>query len=150
MTHQPINQLNATFHQKSTALSLIITTSTTAWYIANMWPMRPSALAADTIPAGFGSLLLSSVLVIIVAQIVLQIVLTIGSGSAPEATAHERHAEQKAQSHASYVLTIGVLAAVGTIFFEELTVFCTANIAILSLAFAQITKLALQIIYSRE
>lgn len=151
MIQQQIDQpLDISFHQKSTGLSLVITTSTTAYYIANMWPMRPIALATDTIPAGFGSLLLSSVLTIIIAQIVLQIVLTIGSGSAPEATAHERRAEQKAQSHAFYVLVVGVLAAVGTIFFDELTVFYTANIAIVSLFFAEIVKLSLQLVYSRK
>ncbi|MBK8934287.1 MAG: hypothetical protein IPM76_18625 [Chloroflexi bacterium] len=79
--NQPKNELsNISFQQKSTALSLIITGSATAYYIANMWPMRPIALANDIIPAGFGSLLLTTMGLIIVAEIILQIVLVFGAG----------------------------------------------------------------------
>ena len=65
---QTDNQLsNISFQQKSTALSLIITGSATAYYIANMWPMRPIALANDIIPAGYGSLLLTTIFLIVIA-----------------------------------------------------------------------------------
>jgi hypothetical protein len=55
--NRPENTLgHISFQQKSTALSLIITGSATAYYFANMWPMRPVALANDIIPVGYGSL----------------------------------------------------------------------------------------------
>ncbi len=106
--NQPKNELsNISFQQKSTALSLIITGSATAYYIANMWPMRPIALANDIIPAGFGSLLLTTMGLIIVAEIILQIVLVFGAGSAPEALAHEKQAALKARRNAYGVLVFG-------------------------------------------
>ena len=48
----PNNDLsNISFQQKSTGLSLLIMSSATAYYFANMWPMRPIALENDIIPA---------------------------------------------------------------------------------------------------
>ncbi|MCA9943896.1 MAG: hypothetical protein KC449_10465 [Anaerolineales bacterium] len=148
---QTDNQLsNISFQQKSTALSLIITGSATAYYIANMWPMRPIALANDIIPAGYGSLLLTTIFLIVIAEIILQIVLVIGSGSVPEATAREKMAGLKARRNAYGVLAFGALAAIGSVFLEELTPFCTANLAFMGLAFAEIVKFASQLFYARR
>jgi len=138
------------FQQKSTILSLIITGSATAYYIANMWPMRPIALANDIIPAGYGSLLLTTMGLIILAEISLQIVLVFGAGSAPEALAHEKQAALKARRNAYGVLAFGALAAIGSVFLDELTPFCTANLAFLGLAFAEIMKFASQLFYARR
>ena len=149
--NQPENALsNISFQQKSTALSLIITGSATAYYIANMWPMRPIALANDIIPAGYGSLLLTTMGFIVLAEIILQIVLVFGAGSAPGALAHEKQAALKARRNAYGVLVFGALAAIGSVFLEELTPFCTANLAFLGLAFAEIVKFASQLFYARR
>ncbi len=148
---RPKNGLsNISFQQKSTALSLLIISSTTAYYIANMWPMRPITLANDIIPAGYGNLVLNTVGLIILAQIVLQIVLVIGSGAAPAATAHEKMAALKAKRNANGVLSFGILAAVGSVFLPELTSFCTANLAFLGLIFAENVKYASQLFYARR
>ncbi len=138
------------FQQKSTVLSLAITGSATAYYMATMWPMRPIALANDIIPAGYGSLLLTTMGLIIVAEIILQIVLVFGAGSAPAAVAHEKEAALKARRNAYGVLAFGALAAISSVFLEELTPFCTANLAFLGLAFAEIVKFASQLFYARR
>lgn len=140
---------NVSFQQKSTILSLIITGSATAYYIVNMWPMRPIALASDSIPDGFGSLVLTTTVLIIVAQIIMQAVLAFGSGSTPAATAHEKLAALKATRVANGVMAFGILAAVGSIFFSELTAFCTANLAFLGLAFGTMFEYAAQLFYAR-
>jgi hypothetical protein len=148
---QPKNDLNnISFQQKSTILSLIITGGATVYYVVNMWPMRPIALASDSIPAGFGSLVLTTIGLIIVAQIIMQAVLAFGSGSTPEATAHERLAALKATRIANGVMTIGIMAAVASIFFSELTAFCTANFAFLGLAFGTMFEYAAQLFYARK
>ena len=148
---QPKNDLNnISFHKKSTVLSLVISSSTTAYYIANMWPMRPIALASDSIPAGYGSLVLTTFGLIIVAQIIMQAVLAFGSGSAPAATANERLAALKATLIANGVMTFGILAAVGSIFVPELTAFCTANLAFLGLAFGETFKYVAELFYARK
>ncbi len=146
----PSNTLNVSWQQKSTALSLIVTSSAAIYYFVNMWPMRPTALANDVIPEGYGSLVLSTVLIIIAAQIVLQIVLAVGAGATPAASAQEKTAALKAKRNAYGVLTVGILAAIGTVFLEELTPFCTANVAILSFAAAEIVRFASQLVYGRQ
>ncbi|MEZ4592026.1 MAG: hypothetical protein R3D55_12925 [Chloroflexota bacterium] len=149
--NQPKNDLsNISFQQKSTALSLIITGSATAYYFANMWPMRPIALANDIIPAGYGSLVLNTITLIILAQIVLQIVLVFGSGVAAAPTEHEKTAALKAKRNAYGVLTFGIFAAIGSVFLEELTPFCTANLAILGFALAEMVKYASLLFYARK
>lgn len=149
--NRPANALSTlTFQQKSTALSLIIVGSATAYYFANMWPMRPIALATDTIPAGYGSLVLTTVGLIIVAQIIMQAVLAFGAGAAPAATAHERLAALKARRNASGVMAFGILAAVGSIFIPELTSFCTASLAFLGLILGENVKYVSQLFYARR
>ncbi|RME97655.1 MAG: hypothetical protein D6768_19155 [Chloroflexi bacterium] len=141
---------NISFQQKSTALSLVITAGAAAYYFANMWPMRPIALENNIIPNGFGSLILGTAGLIIVTQIVLQIVLVIGAGAAPAATTDEKIATLKASRNAYAVLAVGIFAAVGTVFLDELTPFCTANLAILSFLLAEIVKSASQLFYGAQ
>ena len=57
------------FQQKSTGLSLVITGGATLYFIARAWPMRSTAVAGDAIPAGYGGLVITTVILIIVAQI---------------------------------------------------------------------------------
>ena len=148
---RPNNDLsNISFQQKSTGLSLLIMSSATAYYFANMWPMRPIALENDIIPAGYGDLVLNTIGLIILAQIMLQIVLVIGSGSAPATTAHEKMAALKAKRNANGVMAFGILAAVGSVFLPELTSFCTANFAFLGLIFAENVKYASRLFYARR
>lgn len=153
MTQETMKQSNktvdATFQQKSAGLSLIIISSATIYYFVNMWPMRPIALANDVIPQGYGSLVLTTVALIVLAEIVLQIVLAIGAGATLAATAHERTAALKATRNAYGILAFGVMAAVGSVFLQELTPFCTANLAVLGFAFAEIVKFVSQLIYGR-
>ncbi|MEM7344987.1 MAG: hypothetical protein AAF485_12155 [Chloroflexota bacterium] len=135
------------FRQKSAVLSLVIISSAAIYYIVNMWLMRPIALTSDTIPAGYGSLVLTTIVLIIVAQIVLQIVLVVGSGDIGATTPHQKSVALKAARNAYGVLAFGLFAAIGSVFLEELTPFCTANLAILGLFAAEITELSSQLIY---
>jgi len=152
MKQETMNRSNRTltgsFQQKSAGLSLVIIGSAAIYYVVNMWPMRPIALANDVIPAGYGSLVLTTVALIILAQIILQAVLAIRIGGVSAPTAQERTAALKAKRNAYAVLFTGVLAAVGSVFLQELTPFCTANIAILSLLAAEIVRLASQLFYA--
>ncbi len=137
------------FAQKSTALSLVIVVSAALYYIVNMWPMRDVALATAEIPAGFGSLVLTTIGLIVVAEIVLQIVLAVGAGADSAESKLDRIATLKATRNAYFVLCVAIFAAVGTVFLPELTPFCTANVAILGFIAAEIVKSVSQLIYSR-
>lgn len=142
--------INASFQQKSIGLSLVITSSAVLYFIANVWPMRSAALAGDGIPAGYGGAALITLVMIVVAQIVLQTVLVIGAGSAEPATAVEQTAALKAKRNAYFVLVAGLLAAIGSTFLEALTPFDTATLAIVGLALAEIVKFASQLVYGRQ
>lgn len=143
------NSLNLSFHQKSTLLSLIITSSATAYYFANAWPMQPIAEANGLMPEGFGRLILNTVIVIILSQIVLQIVLAFGAGSTPAATAHEKTAALKATRNAHLVLTLTVFTAVAS-FWSDMIPFYTADLLVIGFALSEIIKFASQLFYARR
>lgn len=144
------NTFNASFSQKSTGLSLIITISAALYFIARLWPMRATALVSDTLPAGYGGLVLTTLTLLIVAQIVLQTVLVIGAGSAGAATAVEQVAALKARRNAYYVLMVTILSVVASVFVTALTPFDTANLAIMGFALAEIVQMASQLFYGRQ
>ena len=141
---------NISFQQKSTGLSLVITSSATFYFIAKAWPMRPAAVVSDTIPAGYGGLVLTTLILLIVAQIVLQAVLAIGQGTIESVSEVAQTAALKAKRNAYFVLVVGMLTAVGSIFAETLTPFDTANLVILGLALAEIVHAASQLFYARR
>ncbi len=141
--------IKASFQQRSAGISLVITGTVALYYIARAWPMRPIALAGAAIPAGFGSLVLTTFALIIVAEIVLQIVLVIGAGAASKPTSHDQMAALKANRNAYGVLAAGSLGVVGLLF-AGLPAFCLANLAVLALLLAEITKFASQLFFGRR
>lgn len=145
------NSLNSiSFRQKSEGLSLVITSSTALYFIARVWPMRPAAVASDAIPAGYGGVVFTTLILIGVAQVVLQAVLVIGQGAAEPATASEQAASLKARRNAYFVLAAGAIAAVASVFVSALTLFDTANVVIVGLALAEIVQSASQLFYARR
>jgi len=88
-------------------------------------------------------------MLITVSQIVLQIALAIGAGSTATVL-QDKTAALKANRNAYFVLVAGVFAAVGSVFLEELTPFCTANLATMGFLAAEIVKLTSQLYYSRR
>ena len=140
--------VNASFQQKSAGVSLVIVASAAMYYVAKAWPMRQIALDGTPIPSGFGGLVLTTFGLVVLAEIVLQIVLIIGAGSAPKANSHEQLASLKANRNANGVLTAGVLAVVGVLF-AGFPAFCLANIAMIALFAAEIVKITSQLIYGR-
>lgn len=144
------NTFSVSFQQKSAGLSLVITSSAALYFIARVWPMRSAALTTGTLPAGYGSLVLITLALIIIAQIVLQTVLAIGAGSTETATATEQMAALKAKRNAYFVLVASMVAVVATIFIETMTLFDTANLAILGLTLAEIVQIASQLLYGRQ
>lgn len=150
--NHPNNDLsNISFQQKSTALSLVITIGATVYYVVNMWPMRALTLGNNAMPDGFGTLMIGTVALIIIAQIVLQSALAIWAGGASNvtqaATAHEKSAALKATRNAYALLTVGMFIVIWSVFVAELTPFYTANFAILSVALAGIVQDASRLFY---
>jgi hypothetical protein len=148
---RPNNSLNhISFQQKSAGVSLVITSSAALYFSAGVWPMRPAAVAGGAIPAGYGGVIVVTLVLIVVAQIVLQSVLAIGQGAVEPANSAEQTAALKARRNAHFVLTIGAIAAVGSVFVAAPTIFDTANIVVLGLALAEIVHAASQLFYVRR
>ncbi|MCB0015151.1 MAG: hypothetical protein KDE34_24715 [Anaerolineales bacterium] len=141
---------NISFQQKSTGLSLVITGSALLYFLANAWPMRPAAVTRDAIPAGYGGLVMTTLILVVAAQIVLQTVLAIGQGNVAPANVVEQAAALKAIRNAYFVLTATVLAAVGSVFVAALTPFDTANVIVVGLALAEIVQSVSQLLYTRR
>ncbi len=155
MTQETLNRSNnslnnVSFQQKSAGVSLVITSSAALYFIARVWPMRPAAIASDAIPAGYGWVVITTLFLIVVAQIVLQAVLAIGQGSVEPAQAAEQAAANKARRNAYFVLTAAVIAAAASVFVAALTLFDTANVVIVGLALAEIVQSVSRLIYARR
>jgi len=141
---------NISFQQKSAGVSLVITSSVALYFIARVWPMRPAAVASDALPAGYGGVVITTLILIVVAQIVLQAVLTIGQGDVESVGAAEQAATHKARRNAYFVLAVAAVAAVGSTFAQALTIFDTANVVVVGLALAEIVQSASQLFYTRR
>ena len=141
--------IKASFQQKSAGVSLFIIGVLAIYFFAKAWPMHSAGQASPAIPDGFVSLVLVTLGLVIVAAIVLQVVLVIGQGSAPEPTAQEQLASLKAGQISHGVLFAGVLAVVGLYIFG-FSAFFMANAAMLALFLAEITRFALQLFYARK
>lgn len=146
-SNQDMTQMS--FHQKSTLLSLIITTSTALYYFANAWQLQPDSEAPGMIPESFGSLVLSTAVIIALTQIVLQSVLAIGSGSTPPRTAHEVQASLKSQRNAYFVLAFTLFLGI-TSFWGDTILFHSVELLIIGFVLSEIVKLASQLFYGRR
>ena len=141
--------LQASFQQKSAGVSLGIISITAMYYLAKAWPMHAIAQAGTTNPDGFGGLVITTLGLVILAEIVLQIVLFVGAGSAPKATPAEKTAELLAKRNAYGVMVVGVMAVIGLLF-AGFPAFHMANAALTALFVAEIVKFASQLIYARR
>lgn len=135
----------AAFQQKSAGVSLFIISVLSIYFTAKAWPMRTARQNSTAIPDGFLSLVLVTLGLITIAEIVLQVVLVIGHGSAPKPTAQEQPASLKANQIPYGVLVAGVLAVVGINTFG-FSAFYMSNAAIL----AEIIRFASQLIFARQ
>ncbi len=111
--------------------------------------MRPMAPAWTSVPDGYASLVLMTLGLITLAEIVLQIVLVIGAGSAANPTLRERVAALKALGNVYAVFIVGILAILGLLF-VGFPAFSLANLAMMSLLLAEITRFASQLFYGRR
>ena len=141
--------IKASFQQKSAGVSLFIIGVLAVYFFANAWPMRTAGQANPAIPDGFVSLVLLTLGPVIVAEIVLQVVLVIGQGSAPEPTTQEQLASLKANKVPYGVLIAGALAVVSLYAFG-FSAFYMAIAAMLALFLAEIIRFASQLVFTRQ
>ncbi len=138
--------LNAPFRVKSAGVSLVIILIVGLYYLANVLPMLSSAA---TVPDGALSLVVTTVALVIGIEVVLQIVLFIGAGQVEDRTAGDEIVTARASRNAYSVLTVGVFATFGSLFFGY-SPFQMGSILLLAFVLAEVVKFGSQIVYYRR
>ena len=135
--------INAPFHIKSAGISMTIIVLVAMYAVANLMPMLSSDAA---IPQGGLSLVITTVVGVILLEIVLQIVLFIGAGRIEKRTAVEELISLKASRNAHLVLTAGSFAIIASMFLG-LSAFEMGSGLLVVFLLAEVVKFASQIIY---
>ncbi|MEQ8677770.1 MAG: hypothetical protein RLP44_23325 [Aggregatilineales bacterium] len=143
MNHRHKQEINAPFRAKSAGVSLVAVLLIGIYYIANVIALLPDEQA---VPEGALGLTISSIVLIIVVEIVLQIVLFIGAGRIEDRTERDEVIAAKASRNAYLVMTAGVFATFASMF-AELTPFEMASLLLTVFLIAEIVKFASQLFY---
>lgn len=139
----PRQQINAPFRAKSAGVSLVVVFIVGMYYFANALPLFPSP---EAVPEGAISLFITTIALIIVAEIVLQIVLFIGAGQIEDRTRRDDTITALASRNAYLVLTLGVFATFGSIF-AGFTPFAVGSVLLLAFLLAEVVKFASQVLH---
>jgi hypothetical protein len=142
--------VNRSFQAKSAGISLVIIFAISLYYFANVLAQVDIPLPADAaLPVGLWQLSITTLILLIVAEVVLHIVLTIGAGSAAASAKPDSEVVSKAMRNAYFVLGAGVLVSFGTLFFNA-SAFVMSHILLLFFVLAELTKFASQLLYYRR
>ena len=139
------------FRQKSSGLSLVILSSIGIYYAVKSFELwQTSGEGAANLPAGFSLLAITTLVLVIVVEAVLQAVLAIGAGEVAAPTERDREVARSAKGVAYAVLTVGVLVTFASLFLGA-TPFEMANLALFAFVLAEIGKYAAQLyLYGRK
>lgn len=150
MSHQAITsskgEINAPFRIKSAGVSLIVVLAIGIYFVARVFSLLPSDQA---VPDGALGLMITTTILIIIVESVLQIVLFIGAGKIEDRTERDGRIAALSTRNAYYLLVAGVFASVGSLFlgfsaFEIISVLLTAFLL------AEVVSFASQIVYYRR
>lgn len=138
--------LNASIQQKSNGISLVVINTIAIYYFVNAYELAQNGQA---MLEGFGRLALTALVLIIVAEIVLQTVLANDAGRAEGPTRRDQRVALLAGRNGYGVMATGLLAVFGSALLGS-TPFVMANIALLSFVLAEVTRFVSQLIYHRR
>ena len=138
--------INAPFRIKSAGISLFTILLIGSYYVANMLNLLPSDLP---VPDGALSLTITTVILIVIVEVVLQIVLFIGAGQVEDHTERDNSVAARAARNAYYVMTVGTIATFGSMF-AGFSQFEMANVLLLAFLIAEIVKYLSQLFYHRR
>jgi hypothetical protein len=142
--------LNTSFHTKSAGISLVVIVVISIYYFASVLVQLDIPMRADaSLPGGLWQLGITTLVLLIVAEVALHIVLTIGAGRAAASAKPDGDVESKAMRNAYFILAAGVLISFGTLFFNA-SAFVMSHILLLFFVLAELTRFASQLIYYRR
>jgi hypothetical protein len=137
---------DTSFHAKSAGVSLVVVMTIGIFYFGRLLQLDASGAS---LPEGFLSLVLTTILLLIVVESVLQIVLVIGVGRVSAVTQRDRSIGLQATRNVYAVMSVGVVITFGMLFFNP-SLFIMGNILLLTFMLAEITKSVAQIIGYRQ
>jgi hypothetical protein len=141
--------MDRSFHAKSAGVSLVVIATISLYYFANVLPQLDIPVRGDALlPAGMWQLGLTTIVLLIAAEVAFHIVLTIGAGRSAAAAKRDGDVESRAMRNAYFVLAAGVFVSFGTLFFSA-SAFVMSQILLLFFVLAELTKFASQLIYYR-
>lgn len=148
MTQQITNRrkqqtLNAPFRLKSAGISLVVILTIGAYYIANMLSLWSRN---EGVPDGALSLTITTVVLMIVVEVAMQIVLFIGAGRIEDHTERDKAIAAQAAHRAYFILTAGVFATAASMF-AGVTPFQMSAVLLTAFLLAEIVKFGSQIVY---
>ncbi len=139
-------QINAPFRVKSAGGSLVVIVMIGAYYFANVFELLASE---ENLPDGALSLAITALILMIVAEVVLQIVLFLGAGKIEDRIERGDAVSARSASNAYLVLSAGVLITFSAMF-ARLSPFEMGNLLLLAFLLAEIVKFGSQIVYYRR
>lgn len=136
------------FQQKSNLVTLVVVATIALAFFARVRGMAQAGAteAGAALPAGYGGLVLTTVILIAIVEAVLQAVLALGAGAVPAETARDREASRRAQRNGYGVLVAGVFLTFSSLFWNP-SLFVMGNLLLLSFVLAELTRLASQIFF---
>ncbi len=148
MPERAINrqQINTPFRVKSAGGSLVVILIIGAYYFANVFELLASE---EDLPDGALSLAITALILVIVAEAVLQIVLFIGAGKIEDRTERDDAVNTRSARNAYLVLSAGVLITFSAMFVRR-SPFEMGNLLLLAFLLAEIVKFGSQIVYYRR
>lgn len=104
--------MNASFHAKSAAVSLLAITAIGFYYFANVVTELDTPLQANaSLPACLWQLAITTIVLLIILEVTLHIVLPIGARQVATSHSRDRGVVGRAMCNAYIVLTAGVLVS---------------------------------------
>lgn len=137
---------NAPFRIKSAGVSLFTILMIGMYYVANLVSLLPSS---QPVPEGAMNLMITAVVLVIVVEAALQIVLFIGAGRIENRTERDDAVAMKASRNAHVMLSVGVFAAIASMF-AGFTPFEMGSLLLIAFLLAEIVNFGSQVVYYRR
>lgn len=146
ITHNSKQEINAPFRVKSAGVSLFVILAIGIYFVTRVFALLPSDQA---VPDGALGLMITTTILIIIVESVLQIVLFIGAGKIEDRSEMDDKIAALSTRNAYYLLVFGVFASVGSMFLG-LSAFEIISVLLIAFLLAEAVSFTSQVIYYRR
>lgn len=144
------NASATSFHKISMGITLLVIVAAAAYYFLQVGELMRSSdawKASVSLPAGYWQIAITTVVLIIVAEVIPHIVLAALSGQAPKSADVAQNVVVRAKSNAYTVLAFGAIGTVGAMFVTS-SPFVMGNLLLLFFVLAEVTRWGTELYYA--